>query len=393
MKTIYITQKAASRLKAGYPILHDEDFIGDVPEIMDFVQFSTKNHEKVAVGYLGKQHKGRGFVIHTHDNEVTLSTFIYLFKSAREKRESFENNEALTNAYRIFNAEGDGIGGITVDYYNGFAVISFYNETIYYHRQKVIQALQVVYGKKIKGMYEKIRFESKTLQESAWIWGEKANEPHLIKENGIIFPTYMNEGLMTGIFLDQHDVRGRLVNGEACGLSVLNTFSYTGAFSVSAAMGGAIHTVSVDLARRSLEKTREVFEVNGLNPDDHEIRVMDIFDYVKWARKKEKSFDMIILDPPSFARNGKKVFSVAKDYGRLVSAVLPLLKDGGVLIASTNAANVSLSQYKKMIEGAFKQAGCSFNEKYFDTLPQDFVISPHYKEGNYLKVITYEVRY
>ncbi len=105
----------------------------------------------------------------------------------------------------------------------------------------------------IKGAYEKIRFTSE-LPESAWVYGKTAPEPLLVKENGVTYATYLNEGLMTGIFFDQKEVRGQLVDGLAAGKTVLNMFSYTGAFSVAAAVGGAAQTTSVDLAKRSIEK-------------------------------------------------------------------------------------------------------------------------------------------
>ena len=158
-------------------------------------------------------------------------------------------------------------------------------------------------------------------------------------------------------------------------------------------MGGAYQTVSVDLASRSLEKTRENFIINGLNPEDHEIRVMDIFSYCDWAKKKGIQFDMVILDPPSFARNGKKTFSVAKDYGKLVAAILPLVKEeGGIIICSTNAANVSLPHYRAMIEETLQKEHWNYEELFFDSLPKDFVVSKQYKEGNYLKVCTYAIQ-
>jgi 23S rRNA (cytosine1962-C5)-methyltransferase len=107
-----------------------------------------------------------------------------------------------------------------------------------------------------------------------------------VKENGVTYATYLNEGLMTGIFLDQKEVRGQLVDGLAAGKTVLNMFSYTGAFSVAAAVGGAAQTTSVDLAKRSLEKTREQFAVNGIDPDTQRIHVMDVFNYFNYASKK-----------------------------------------------------------------------------------------------------------
>ena len=390
MKKIILKNKAKKRL-AHSPLIMAGDLLHE-EKTKEWCQFITENQEYLGVGYLGNQHKAIGYIMTQDKETINQAYFIKLMQKSRARRQSFENNEAMTNAYRLFNAEGDGLYGLTIDYYNGYAVFSFYNETIYAHRKDIIAAFRHVYDDKVKGAVEKNRFQENHGVESQWIYGEKAEEPHFILENGITYPTYLNEGWMTGIFLDQHNVRARLVDGQACGLKVLNTFSYTGAFSLAAAMGGACHTVSVDLARRSLEKTKEVFLANHLSLENNQIVVMDIFDYIKWAKKKKLSFDMIILDPPSFARNGKKTFSVAKDYGRLVQSILPLLNKKGILIASTNAANVSLGAYRKMIEQAFESENRHYEEQFFDQLPEDFVVAKNYPAGNYLKVLTYEVK-
>lgn len=387
MKRVAIKGKKSAKLKEGYPLIHQTDLVQPV-QTTDWVQFESQN-EVIGVGYLGEQNKGSGWIIDTTDNMIRLKTFVQLWQRALKRRQSFFEQQMMTNAFRLFNGEGDGMGGMTADYYDGFVVFSWYNATIYQHRAEIIQALNEVFPT-IKGMYEKIRFESK-MAVSHHIQGETAPEPLIIRENGVQYATYLDDGWMTGIFLDQKEVRGRLVDGFACGKKVLNLFSYTGAFSIAAAMGGAYQTVSVDLARRSLNKTKENFEINGFNPADHEIRVMDVFEYVRWAQKKGITFDMIVLDPPSFARNGKKTFSVAHDYGRLVESVLPLLVPGGELIASTNAANVSLAKYQQMIQQAMVKMNRSFTKQSIDRLPSDFTVFPHFKEGNYLKVITYEV--
>lgn len=389
MKTIKIKPKAEKKIKAGYPLIHKEDLMTP-SETDEWVRFVNQHNQPLGVGYLGEQHKGQGWVMQTTDTTVTEETFIHLFKQAILKRESYFNQRDLTNAFRLFNGEGDGLGGIIIDYYDDYLVISWYNKTIYQHKKMILAALKQAYPD-FKGLYEKRRFQTNE-SESQFIEGNQAPEPLLIRENGVQYATYLDEGLMTGIFLDQKEVRGRLVDGFFGGMTVLNMFSYTGAFSVAAAMGGALKTVSVDLAKRSLAKTTENFVINGLNPDDHEIRVMDVFDYVRWAVKKGLQFDAIILDPPSFARNGRKTFSVAKDYGKLVQSVLPLLKEDGYLIASTNAANVSKEKYEAMIQSAFKSEKRFGQRILFDQLPSDFAVNPHFKEGNYLKVITYQVK-
>lgn len=392
MKKIKLTAKNSAKIRQGYPLIQKEDLqqASDINQIGEWVTFVSPKNDYLGTGYLGEQNKGAGWVIsHEATKPLDHRFFVELFKEALAKRKSLRNND-LTTAYRLFNGEGDGLGGVTIDLYNEFAVFSWYNQSIYKQRNLLISAFQEV-ASFVKGAYEKIRFEQKGLPESQIIFGQEAPEPLLVLENGVSYATYLNEGMMTGIFLDQKDVRGKLVDGLALGKKVLNTFSYTGAFSVAAAMGGATETVSVDLAKRSLPKTQEMFEVNGLSLDNNKIVVMDVFEYFNYARRKGLTFDLIILDPPSFARNKKRTFSVAKNYGDLVADVSELLTEEGVLIASTNAANVSFDKYVAMVEGALKQKGRRFKRLDTHRLPIDFAVTSKFKEGNYLKVLIYQV--
>ncbi|RXV49301.1 RlmI/RlmK family 23S rRNA methyltransferase [Enterococcus faecalis] len=386
---LQVTKKAEHKFKKGYPLIQKED-LQQVPEPLptDWLTLIDSKGQRLAEGYLGEQNKGIGWLLSWH-GPINQSFFQQLFEISREKRTSFEK-DSLTTAYRLFNGEGDGIGGVIIDRYADYAVFSWYNETLYQKKAELLTAFRTVYPD-IIGAYEKIRFSTKNLPESQFLYGEQAPEPLLVTENGVQFATYLNEGLMTGIFLDQKEVRGRLVDGFAVGKTVLNMFSYTGAFSVAAAMGGAVATTSVDLAKRSLPKTTEQFEVNHLNLAAQKIIVMDVFDYFKYASRKGLSYDMIILDPPSFARNKKKVFSVAKNYGELVKDSIDILTDKGTLIASTNAANLSLAKYQKMVITALQEKNVRY--KITDTyqLPTDFQVNPNFPEGNYLKVLFIEI--
>lgn len=386
---LQVTKKAEHKFKKGYPLIQKED-LQQVPAPLptDWLTLIDSKGQRLAEGYLGEQNKGIGWLLSWH-GPINQSFFQQLFEISREKRTSFEM-DSLTTAYRLFNGEGDGIGGVIIDRYADYAVFSWYNETLYQKKAELLTAFRTVYPD-IIGAYEKIRFSTKDLPESQFLYGEQAPEPLLVTENGVQFATYLNEGLMTGIFLDQKEVRGRLVDGFAVGKTVLNMFSYTGAFSVAAAMGGAVATTSVDLAKRSLPKTTEQFEVNHLNLAAQKIIVMDVFDYFKYASRKGLSYDMIILDPPSFARNKKKVFSVAKNYGELVKDSIDILTDKGTLIASTNAANLSLAKYQKMVITALQEKNVRY--KITDTyqLPADFQVNPNFPEGNYLKVLFIEI--
>lgn len=388
MKKITVRTKAAKKLRAGYPLLVAEDLNSPFLED-DFAQFFDEKGQALGIGYLSKQNKGVGWLLDSSSVKIDHHFYVEKFVNARALRANFYQDE-LTNAFRLFNGEGDGLGGLTIDFYNGFAVFSWYNQFIYSQKKAIVKAFQVVFPD-IKGAYEKLRFSEAAL-ESQHIFGQEAAEPLLVMENGVTYATYLNEGLMTGIFLDQKNVRGALAGGLSTGKTLLNMFSYTGAFSVAAAFGGSSQTTSVDLAKRSLDKTREQFLVNGIEPESQKIYVMDVFGYFNYAKKKELTYDMIVLDPPSFARNGKKTFSVAKNYGDLVKEAVEILENNGTLIASTNAANVSDKKFRQMIEEALKNKGVKFTVFQEEKLPADFHIADSFPEGNYLKVLFIKIK-
>lgn len=393
MDQIIVLNKSKKKFKEKYPLIHEADLrlnANDNWNKNNWVEFVSENNQFLGYGYLGVQNKGFGWVISFEKEQPINSELITnILKKALDSRNTFFEDEETT-AFRLFNGEGDGFGGITVDWYQSFLVISWYNETIYSFKSLFIDILQEILPS-VSGIYEKIRFKNDNLPESQFVCGEKADEPLLIKENGVFYATYLDEGLMTGIFLDQKEVRETLANGFAKNKTLLNTFSYTGAFSVAGVVGGALNTTSVDLAKRSLEKTEEQFLVNDINLSDQKIIVMDVFNYFKYAKKKELTFDVVVLDPPSFARNKKKTFSVAKDYSKLTTEAVELISKGGLLIASTNAANVPFEKFEKMVEKGI--AGANRKGKKMKTfrLPKDFVVSEYFSEGNYLKVMMYEI--
>lgn len=384
---IKVTSIAVKKIKNGYPLIQAED-LAEKTETTQWVDLISPTNEWLAKAYLGKQNKGVGWVITRQATELNQQFFETLFTQAKNKRQAYYLDEGTT-AFRVFNGEGDGLGGLTIDLYDTYAVFSWYNETLASKKALLLSAFQAAFPE-IIGVYEKNRFPGNQ-PESQQISGEKAPEPLLVKENNVTYATYLDEGLMTGIFLDQKEVRGALIDGMASGKKVLNMFSYTGAFSVAAAMGGAIETTSVDLAKRSLDKTTEQFLVNGIDPATQKIYVMDTFDYFKYAKKKGFSYDLIVLDPPSFARNKKKTFSVAKNYGELIEDSLDLIQGKGTILASTNAANLSIQQFSQMIEKAMQKKKVKFKKTATYQLPADFATLSSFSEGNYLKVFCYEV--
>ena len=385
MNRIRVSKRVEKKLAKGLVLLEASD-LENVNLKDQEVEVQSQEGTFLGTAYLSQQNKGLGWFISKDKMTFNQAFFEMLFRQAKEKRSAYYQDD-LTTAFRLFNQEGDGFGGLTVDLYGDYAVFSWYNSYVYQIRQTISEAFRQVFPE-VLGTYEKIRFKGLDY-ESAHVYGQEAPDFFTVLENGVLYQVFMNDGLMTGIFLDQHEVRGSLVDGLAMGKSLLNMFSYTAAFSVAAAMGGASHTTSVDLAKRSRELSEAHFQANGLSTEDHRFVVMDVFEYFKYAKRKGLTYDVIVLDPPSFARNKKQTFSVAKDYHKLISQSLEILNPGGIIIASTNAANVSRQKFTEQIDKGFAGRSYQILNKY--GLPADFAYNKKDESSNYLKVISMKV--
>ena len=385
MNRIRVSKRVEKKLAKGLVLLEASD-LENVNLKDQEVEVQSQEGNFLGTAYLSQQNKGLGWFVSKDKVVFNQAFFETLFRQAKEKRSAYYQDD-LTTAFRLFNQEGDGFGGLTVDLYGDYVVFSWYNSYVYQIRQTISEAFRQVFPE-VLGTYEKIRFKGLDY-ESAHVYGQEVPDFFTVLENGVLYQVFMNDGLMTGIFLDQHEVRGSLVDGLAMGKSLLNMFSYTAAFSVAAAMGGASQTTSVDLAKRSRELSQAHFQANGISTDDHRFVVMDVFEYFKYAKRKGLTYDVIVLDPPSFARNKKQTFSVAKDYHKLISQSLEILNPGGIIIASTNAANVSRQKFTEQIDKGFAGRSYQILNKY--GLPADFAYNKKDESSNYLKVISMKV--
>ena len=385
MNRIRVNKRVEKKLSKGLVLLEASD-LENINLKDQEVEVHSQEGTFLGTAYLSQQNKGLGWFVSKDKVAFNQAFFETLFRQAKEKRSAYYQDD-LTTAFRLFNQEGDGFGGLTVDLYGDYAVFSWYNSYVYQIRKVISEAFRQVFPE-VLGTYEKIRFKGLDY-ESAHVYGQEAPDFFTVLENGVLYQVFMNDGLMTGIFLDQHEVRGSLVDGLAMGKSLINMFSYTAAFSVAATMGGASQTTSVDLAKRSRELSQAHFQANGISTDDHRFIVMDVFEYFKYAKRKGLTYDVIVLDPPSFARNKKQTFSVAKDYHKLISQSLEILNPGGIIIASTNAANVSRQKFTEQIDKGFAGRSYQILNKY--GLPADFAYNKKDESSNYLKVISMKV--
>ncbi|MGH0459372.1 class I SAM-dependent rRNA methyltransferase [Bacillus paranthracis] len=390
--TVKIKPKFIKEIKSGYPLILKDAIqnLNDVQEEGTIIKVVDEKNHFVGKGYYGKQNKGYGWILTRKESEqINQSFFESKIKSALHKRKQFYKSSDTT-AFRALNGEGDGLGGLIIDYYDGYYVVSWYSEGIYTFRDEIIAALQKVAN--FKGIYEKKRFDTKGkyIEGDDFVAGERGEFPLIVKENGVNFAVYLNDGAMVGVFLDQRNVRKQIRDKYAKGRTVLNMFSYTGAFSVFAALGGASKTTSVDLANRSLSKTIEQFSINEVDYEAQDIIVEDVFLYFKYAAKKKMKFDMVVLDPPSFARSKKYTFSAAKDYKNLLKETIAITENNGIIVASTNCSAFDMKKFKGFIDTAFKEMNGKYKILEEHSLPEDFRTIDQFKEGDYLKVVFIE---
>jgi 23S rRNA (cytosine1962-C5)-methyltransferase len=386
---LQVKSKFVNKYKNGYPLITKDTVMN--PNVLDeegiVLKLVDEQNKFIAKGYYGKQNKGLGWVLSNNEKEQFDHHFFEkTLKAALDSREHFFQSTETT-AFRVFNGEGDGIGGLTIDYFDGYYVITWYSIGIYQFRTFIIDSLKNLV--EYKGIYQKKRFDEsgKYIEEDDFVAGERGEFPIVVLENGVNIAVYLNESAMVGVFLDQKDVRKKLRDVYSKGKRVLNTFSYTGVFSVFAALGGAAKTTSVDLANRSKSKTIEQFNVNGIDENTQDIIVEDVFKYFKYAVKKGLLFDVVILDPPSFARSKKFVFSAEKDYKNLLKEAISITEDNGIIIASTNASSFGMDKFKGFIDTAFKESNKHYKLMEEFSLPEDFKTNRHYPESDYLKVV------
>ncbi|TDM12364.1 class I SAM-dependent rRNA methyltransferase [Macrococcus lamae] len=383
MKTVTLKERHDKKYKDGYLVVEESD-VFDMDNLNEGDLFILKNasEEELGLFYFGRQNRGIGYKV-SNDLSVRLTQnyFTDLMKKARLEREPLYR-AGHTNAFRIYNGEGDGLGGFTVDNYNGHLLIQWYSKGIYRYQQEVLTALKSVFN--YESIYEKLRFEKEV---PTYLLTDTPTEfPIIIEENNLFYTINFEDGPMTGIFLDQRDVRNKILSLPLEEGTMLNLFAYSGGFSVAAAKNG-MDTTSVDIAKRSLELIEQNFALNELTLDNHFRYTLDVFDMFKYCRRKNLLYDLIVIDPPSFSRSKKRRFSVKSNYHELIEEAAFLTKANGYLLCSTNASDYTLNAFKKMIESTLENQTRDFEFVEVMGLPKDFKTTNLYKPSKYLKVV------
>lgn len=287
------------------------------------------------------------------------------------------------NACRLVNAEGDGIPGLVVDRYGDYLVMAVGSAGVEKRREEIIGALAAAYAP--RGILERSEGPARHLEGLAdrqtTAWGETPPPSIAIRENGLAFEVNVHTGQKTGFFLDQRDYR-RWIEKLSRGLTVLNCFSYTGAFSVYAARGGATRVVSVDTSETANEAARRHLQANGFSPAAHPVFREDVFRYL---RNTEETFDLIILDPPAFAKSRRDVPHAARGYKDINLQALRRLKPGGLLATFSCSNGVDEVLFEKIVLGAARDAGKSLRLLRRFAAAADHPTVLAHSEGRYLK--------
>ncbi len=296
-----------------------------------------------------------------------------------------------TDAYRVLHGESDGLPGVVADRYDRFVVIKLYSAGLTPWRAAIVEALRAECGD-LLGVYGRDEIprdddDEGSASEGRVLWGAEPPEQLTIDEYGMKILVDVRRGQKTGLFLDQRENR-RLVRELARGRpEALNLFSYTGGFSVAAALGGATHVVSNDLDADALQLARATFKANGLDPADHAFAQGDAFDLLASYKRQGRRFDLVVCDPPAFAKSQKAVEGALAGYASLNRAALSVLSPGGLLVTCSCSARVSPEQFGEAVKEAAFKLRVELALVAETRQPYDHPVSLQFKEGRYLKAM------
>lgn len=342
---LVLPESLEGRLSAGHPWVYRDH----VPE-----RFRADEGELVAIRSGGF----RGFALWDAQSPIALRVFSRTtrpdatFVKARID-EAWQLRERLlppdTDCFRLLFGEGDGLPGIVVDVYAGFAVVVSYSPALKQVLGWVAQALAA--DARLKGVCERVTRRKERASELHPLSGERPPALVMAREHGLRYEVDLEAGQKTGLFLDHRDNR-RYLRELARGCRVLNLFSYTGAFSVSCAAGGASHVTSVDIAAPAIAAASRNFAHNGLAAERHEGVAQDVFEFLESAKRAGRRFDLVIADPPSFASSRAELFGALRAYKKLHAAALSVLAPGGLYAAASCTSQVSPDAFRQTLAEA-----------------------------------------
>jgi 23S rRNA (cytosine1962-C5)-methyltransferase len=339
--------------------------------------------------YLGTGHYGSGSVSVRIFSFTRTQNLPELWKEKLQSAYNLRKAVGLienknTNTYRLAFGEGDGLPGMIIDWYNGTAVLQAHSIGMHREAAAFTEALKAVYGAQLKAVYDKssdalAKAEGIPASAGGYLYGSPTTDH--VKEYGHTFKIDWVTGQKTGFFIDQRENR-HLLGTLAAGKKVLNTFCYSGGFSVYALAAGAELVHSVDSSVKAIELTNENVRLNQLNENKHQSFTSDVFDFIKDAAE---DYDIIVLDPPAFAKHHSARHTAIKAYKRLNLSALKKMKKGGILFTFSCSQVVNTDMFTGAVASAAIESGRKISILHQLSQPADHPVSIYNREAQYLK--------
>ncbi|MCC7051350.1 MAG: class I SAM-dependent rRNA methyltransferase [Bacteroidia bacterium] len=320
-----------------------------------------------------------------NNEPITTQFWKNKIKSAYQLRQQLNLvNNASTNTYRLVNGEGDGLPGLIIDFYNGVAILQTHSIGMHLIKDTLVEGLQDLYGNELKAVYDKsdetMPKQAKIKADNKW-WINEIHHTEVI-ENNCKFKIDWVNGQKTGFFIDQRDNR-ELLAKYAKDKTVLNTFCYSGGFSIYALKAGAKEVHSVDSSKKAIDLTNENVQLNfGNSCFNHQAFAVDTFTFLK---EKENIYDLVILDPPAFAKHQNVKHNAVKGYKRLNYEAIKLIKSGGILFTFSCSQVIDKQLFNSTVMAAAIMAGRKVSILHQLHQPADHAINIYHPENEYLK--------
>jgi 23S rRNA (cytosine1962-C5)-methyltransferase len=353
--------------------------------VIDGAWVEVANHKSATLGFGHFQNGSISVRILSFSKELPAENFwADRIQMARSLRANSGLPSEVTNAYRLIHAEGDGLPGLIVDVYDGIAIVQAHSIGMHLDRYRIAEAISLVLGEQCKAIYyrSQVALPGKSREEfpNEYLKGLGV-VPHIVMEHGNKYYVDWEEGQKTGFFLDQRENR-KLLGNFSSNKKVLNTFCYTGGFSIGALQGGAEFVHSVDASEKAIELTKKNLELNGFNSAANKCFAADTFDFLK---DKTDQYDVIVLDPPAFAKHRDARHQAVKGYQRLNTEAMKAVRSGGVIFTFSCSQVVDRQLFYDTIVSSAIQAGRNIKVLHHLSQPADHPVSIFHPEGEYLK--------
>ena len=350
----------------------------------DFAEIYSYHNEFLGHAYLNNKTVITARIVNFNREDPIETIKKNISNSFKLRIKLFDEN---TNCYRVINSEGDLIPGLTVDRYNNILVLQISTVGIDRIKDVIVSELKEFSKKNSLGIstiYEKSLMSSRKIDGltdfEGTLWGED-NLTTEVLENGIKFYVDIKNSQKTGLFLDMREMR-KFVGEISKGKSVLNCFGYTGGFSLYAIRGGATKVDTVDIGKDAIESAKKNFEINGFETSDNGFFATDVFDFID---KNNLNYDLVILDPPAFAKKKQDIRNAQNGYYRLNKQALSKMSSGSFLLTCSCSYHVNMEMFQDIVKKAAKDSGKSLKILQKHRLAQDHPLNIFHSEIDYLK--------